>query len=144
MSTSIQNMWRITIIWYATDKLSKLLIKWPSATDSPRIGLTPLWKTSLILLSLWHFHFWKQSSRGENAIRRAIFPVPSCYGMPWLYWFGVKLFTVALLSLVDIPSSLCFSLTDVRTYVCMSHMWFLFNKFTLSKSFEIDTPGQVQ
>jgi hypothetical protein len=101
MSTSIQNMWRITIIWYATDKLSKLLIKWPSATDSPRIGLTPLWKTSLILLSLWHFHFWKQSSRGENAIRRAIFPVPSCYGMPWLYWFGVKLFTVALLSLVD-------------------------------------------
>ena len=45
----------------------------------------PLYKTSHILLSLWHLHFWKQSSQGKNGIIQAICPVPSCCGMPWTF-----------------------------------------------------------
>ena len=39
-------------------------------------------KQSHILLSLWHFHLWKQSSRVGNAIRLAICPdAVECHGV---------------------------------------------------------------
>jgi hypothetical protein len=42
-------------------------------------------KQSHILLSLWHFHFWKQSNQGKNTTRQAICLVPGCCGMPCIF-----------------------------------------------------------
>ena len=48
------------------------------------IPLNKFAKQSHILLSLWHFHFWKQSSRGTNVIRHNV----SCSRLLWK-WYSV-------------------------------------------------------
>ena len=53
------------------------------------IPLNQFTKQSHSLLSLWHFHFWKQSSRGKNVIRRAMCPVHGCCGNDILWYFNL-------------------------------------------------------